>query len=89
VQEALNNVVKHAQAQAVEVSLTLKTDANVELTVTDNGQGFNPVQLSMAKPGRQLGLHQMRTRVTRLNGTFSVKTEPSHGTTIHVSLPNR
>jgi signal transduction histidine kinase len=80
-QEALHNIVKHAQAKRVDVTLEV-SDAHVALTVRDNGIGFEVG----AFPGH-LGLRSMQERAEALGGTFSVSSEPRAGTTIRVELP--
>lgn len=81
VQECLTNVMKHAAA--TEVSVTLEqVGARVRLTVTDNGRGFAP---EVAPPG--LGLLGMRERIEALQGTFTVTAAPGSGVAIAVDLP--
>ena len=81
VQECLTNVVKHAAA--TEVSVTLEQiGERVRLTVTDNGRGFAP---EVAPPG--LGLLGMRERIEALQGTFTLTAAPGSGVAIAVDLP--
>jgi len=66
-QEALNNIAKHSKADLVTLSLR-KTGDPIELTIQDNGQGFNVESLfSMKSYKRGLGLSSMRER-TELQG---------------------
>jgi signal transduction histidine kinase len=89
VQEALNNVVKHARASRVRVGLA-QQDGQVRLWVTDDGQGFDPVTAS-SRPangdGGGLGLVGMRERVDRLGGGLTIQSQPGAGTTVSVTLP--
>lgn len=87
VQEALNNVVKHARATAAEVELRLDEPAVVRLAIRDDGVGFDPSTLDQAVLRGHLGLKQMRERVARLRGTFTLHSEPGRGTEICVVLP--
>lgn len=80
-QEALHNVAKHAQANAVELHLC-HADHQVVLEVHDNGVGFDPAG---SFPGH-LGLHSMRERIGRLGGTLSVDSTPHRGTHIRAQL---
>lgn len=82
-QEALNNVAKHAEASAVDVSL-LATDERLELDVHDNGKGVTPDVM-----GRRncFGLRGMRERALSLGGGLKVGSEPGRGTTVSVWLP--
>jgi signal transduction histidine kinase len=81
VQEALANVVRHAQASCVSVRLAIDTD--LRLTIADNGRGLP----SAYRPG--VGLHSMRERAEELGGTFRINASPTTGTTITVNLPLR
>lgn len=82
-QEALNNVVKHAKASQVKVSL-LKEAGSVQLVIEDNGRGID--QEKECK-GKGNGLYNMRERVNLLRGTMDVKTASEKGTTISIHLP--
>jgi len=86
VQEALNNVARHAQASTVWVELDLEEAGVVQLTVRDDGVGFDPAILEQAARSGHLGLKQMRERVAGLKGTFALHSEPGHGTEIRVGL---
>ena len=86
VQEALNNVARHAQASTVWIELNLEEAGVVQLTVRDDGVGFDPAQLPEMFRRGHLGLRQMRERVTGLKGTFALHSEPGHGTEIRVGL---
>lgn len=81
-QEAIHNVVKHASANQVHVSLD-KEGGQVRLLVEDDGVGFDP---KSSGPGT-LGLAGMRHRAERLGGTFSVESEPGHGSRVEVTVP--
>jgi signal transduction histidine kinase len=83
VQEAVNNVLRHAQAQHVRVALT-RLDSQVRLDVTDDGQGFD---LQLPRPGRKIGLWSMRERVEQLGGKFEVSSVPGEGTTVSAVIP--
>lgn len=82
-QEALNNVAKHAQATAVDVSL-LATDDRLELDVHDNGVGVAPDAMGKREC---FGLRGMRERATSLGGGLKVVGERDRGTTVSVWLP--
>ncbi len=80
-QEALYNIVKHAGAQHVMLHLS-QSCSNVVLEIEDDGAGFNP---SATFPGH-LGLQSMRERAQRLGGTLEIKSSPTWGTSVRVSL---
>jgi PAS domain S-box-containing protein len=82
VQEALHNVVKHAQASHVDIKMTCSLD-ELTLEVKDNGVGFNP---GSNFPGH-LGLQSMHERIDRMGGEFHIDSEPGQGSTIHASVP--
>jgi len=84
VQEALNNAVRHAQADTVEVEIEAR-DGLVTITVRDDGGGFDPGARAIRE--RRLGLTSMRERAERLGGTFSVESAPGAGTTVRVEVP--
>jgi signal transduction histidine kinase len=78
-QEALTNVVRHADARWCEVVLACH-DATLELTVTDDGNGA-----PAARDGN--GLATMRERAEELGGTLAVTSEPGRGTVVTAVLP--
>ncbi len=83
VQESVNNVLRHAQAQHVQVILVRHT-AHVELRVADDGQGFDTL---LPRSGRHVGLWSMRERVEQLGGRFEVHSVPGQGTTVTTVVP--
>ena len=87
VQEALNNVGKHAQASTVWIRLDVKATDAVALTIRDDGQGFDPASLSQAVRYGHLGLKQMRERVESASGTLSIQSQPGSGTKVRAVLP--
>ncbi len=80
-QEQLNNVLKHAQATMVHVSIDLKEN-NIHLNISDNGKGFDPLQ---QKAG--LGLNNMQARVKAFAGKIHVTTSPGQGCHIEAIIP--
>ncbi|MFD0568927.1 sensor histidine kinase [Kitasatospora gansuensis] len=86
-QEALANAARHAEAQAVAVTLTYLDD-EVTLDVFDDGVGFDPLALPSGA-GRRFGLHGMRERIAALGGRLTVESAPGEGTVVAVSLPLR
>jgi NarL family two-component system sensor histidine kinase LiaS len=82
IQEALTNVVRHAQAHHAWVRLQT-TDQGLELTIEDDGMGMGP---STSAPGG-FGLRGMRERVELLDGRLSVASRRGEGTRITALLP--
>jgi signal transduction histidine kinase len=83
VQEALQNVVRHAKATAVTVQVDQR-DGFIELSVEDNGVGFMREALP---PGSGMGLASMRERARSLGGEFTVRKAPDHGTRVTAVIP--
>jgi len=80
-QEAVANALKHSGATDIELG-TRQAEAAIELTVNDNGAGFDT---GHAAPGR--GLTTMQSRARRLNATLAVDSEAGRGTTVTLRLP--
>ncbi|HJQ84882.1 MAG TPA: GAF domain-containing sensor histidine kinase [Candidatus Binatia bacterium] len=86
-QEALTNVLKHAQATRVDVRLALE-DGVVRLEVADDGHGFDARAYFRSPPASAgLGLLGMRERVGHLGGSFRLTSRRSAGTRIVVTVP--
>jgi signal transduction histidine kinase len=83
VQEALNNVAKHAQARRVEIKLE-RGEGEVAVSIADDGRGFVPQE---ALRGTGLGLLSMRERVEYLGGRFELESAPGEGTTVRAIVP--
>jgi signal transduction histidine kinase len=84
VQEALTNVIKHANARTVSVVLTRKGEA-VVVVIEDDGRGFDLT----ANRDKGLGLVGMRERIALVGGRLSVESAPDRGTTVAVEVPLR
>jgi len=82
VQEALTNIIRHAQATQVDVLLTVR-DGKLMLLIEDNGIGFNP-----EKPpeGDHLGLFSMRERAEMINGNLMLESTLGYGTMIKIEV---
>jgi len=81
-QEALTNIVKHAQASQVWVDLSVEDDI-VNLTIQDNGIGF-----SKEKPSSNgIGLTGLHERITIAGGTLNINSTPRHGTILSAQFP--
>jgi signal transduction histidine kinase len=87
VQEALNNMSKHADATWFEVSIK-KQNNRIFLVVKDNGKGFNVEQIyASISPEKGMGLTAMGERVRILRGSLDYESEPGQGTAVHITLP--
>ena len=82
-QEALNNIVKHAEASFAEVFLSRK-EKYIILRISDNGKGWNTNQPSKATGN---GISNMRERIRLLNGKIDIVTQAGKGTLINIKIP--
>ncbi|RYU96924.1 ATP-binding protein [Emticicia agri] len=85
-QEALNNMVKHSKATEANVVLQ-KTQAGIELHISDNGIGFDEKNTKKEKNIHN-GLPNMQTRVRLLGGQMTIQAKSTKGTQITVKIPN-
>lgn len=79
-QEALTNVAKHANASSLEVDVT-GTDQRVNLTVVDDGYGFEIVDI----PAGSMGLDIMKERADEIGAEFTISSEADIGTTVQLN----
>jgi PAS domain S-box-containing protein len=85
-QKALENVEKHARAR--HVTVCLRQRAFVQLTINDDGIGFDPDHHAARRKGKGgLGLLSMRERATYVGGDFKIKSVRGAGTKIEVLIP--
>ncbi len=80
-QEALNNIMKHADARSVTIFLKSRK-TSVTLEVMDDGRGFDPK--ATGKGG--MGLRIMQERVAKADGTLTIKSAPGKGTKVTVKI---
>jgi signal transduction histidine kinase len=85
-QEALTNMVKHAQARTARVELT-QTDTHATLTIDDDGVGFDVEALRRRPRPSGVGLLGMRERVAYHRGWMEVRSRPCEGVRITLSIP--
>lgn len=85
--EAFANIRKHSLAKNVEVSLSTKNN-NLIINIRDDGKGFDINEAELADSGYgRWGLKGMRQRAASLGGTFTIKSMPSKGTELYVTIP--
>jgi signal transduction histidine kinase len=84
-QEALANAVRHAHPHRITVRLAA-ADGDLLLTVTDDGDGFDPED---AGHQHGIGLSLMLERVTELGGDLRLDSTPGRGTTVLIRLPGQ
>ena len=85
-QEALLNIVRHAQAQHVTVRLR-KIPQGARLEVHDNGKSFDVDPILASINIQHLGLLGMKERVEMVGGRFSITSSPTKGTTVRADIP--
>jgi len=87
VQEALTNVLKHAEARRVSVVLEYRHERLLAI-VEDDGRGFDAEEvLKASSPRRRLGLLGMQERARLVNGELEIESAPGAGTTLYVRIP--
>jgi len=86
VQEALNNVIRHAKAATVHVIVTRETAA-VSCSIRDDGQGYELSTVLASHEERGLGHVGMRERLDPLHGTLLITSSPGHGTELVMHIP--
>jgi PAS domain S-box-containing protein len=89
VRELLFNVVKHAHVDRVTVDLALGPNDTLCITVTDEGLGFDPMELDERARANQVGwgLFSIRERLTLLGGRFDIESAPGRGTRFRLIAP--
>ncbi len=83
VQEAFNNIIKHAKASYTKLVLHYN-DVKLVVTIIDNGKGFSTEQIN---GHQQAGLKNMQTRVKMLNGDMHINSRPDNGTVLIFNIP--
>ncbi len=86
IQEALANIRKHANAHHAWISFSKAEGSRLELTIRDDGQGFDPEALP-DQSRKSFGLASMRERVESLGGELTLESQPRLGTRVIVTIP--
>jgi signal transduction histidine kinase len=84
IQEAVTNIIKHAEARNATVELCFR-HSSIGASIEDDGKGFDRTQLG--RNAHALGLLGMRERVTLLGGTWRIESRPGRGTRVAVDIP--
>jgi two-component system CheB/CheR fusion protein len=88
VRELLLNVVKHARTLSATVSLFQKDLQSLQITVSDNGQGFDPAGIAViGAEGEGFGLFSIRERISLICGRFEVDSSPGAGARFILTAP--
>ncbi len=87
IREALTNARKHSGADSVRLTIQDLKDGRVEVTIQDNGQGFD-LDSEQQSGGGGFGLRFMRERAERVGGSLRIESGPGQGTRVVISLPS-
>jgi signal transduction histidine kinase len=88
VQESLNNIIKHAQAQHISIILHYLNN-RLMLTIQDDGKGFEKVNLQERNGHEKgTGLRNMYNRAQLIGASFDITSTPGKGTSVQLSLPH-
>lgn len=87
-QEAITNIIRHANATEVQVSLVGES-GQVKLMISDNGCGFSDTSLEHARKQNRLGIYGMQERVELLNGNLDIQSIVGIGTKIVIIIPTK
>ena len=83
IQELTTNIIKHAQANDATINIS-QDEEDIMVIIEDNGIGMNASQIDLKKG---MGLHSIKTRVEHLEGSFTIDSTPTKGTTIIINIP--
>lgn len=86
VQEILNNTIKHSQAKNIDINASINKN-NFELTITDDGVGFDVEKLLADANDLGNGLINLQSRAKVINANFNIQSSPGQGTKSTISLP--
>ncbi len=85
-QEALSNIIKHAQATIISINLNFYP-SDLELIIQDNGKGFDVTDVAQLKMKHGAGLSNMSDRARQSGGHCSFESDIQTGTTVNVKIP--
>ncbi len=86
VQEALENIIQHAEASQVTVSFKRMESKSIFITIEDDGRGFDPAKTDDTK---HFGIATMRERASSIGATYAIDSTPGAGTRIILEIPGR
>ncbi|MGG8494853.1 tetratricopeptide repeat-containing sensor histidine kinase [Tenacibaculum sp. TC6] len=82
IQEALQNIIKHAKATHVSLDFSLKNTDQLIIKIQDNGVGFD-----VKKGKKGIGIKNIKSRIEKLKGSLNIESEINIGTTLHINTP--
>lgn len=84
IQECINNIIKHADAQSVKISI-FQDDKSIKIKIIDDGKGFDPLAQTAKSEG--MGLENIKSRIEFLKGEIQIESVPDQGTNVQVEIP--
>ena len=84
IQESVNNVIKHAKASQLDISIHHNPNEGTDVLIEDNGQGFE-LDKALQKDG--IGLQNISNRIQYLGGSVDWDTSPGNGTVVSIHIP--
>ena len=87
VRELLLNAVKHAETNEATVELSQPDRVSLEVSVSDNGRGFNPGQITTGEGGSGFGLFSITERISYIGGKFAIVSSPGKGARFSIIVP--
>lgn len=84
IQECVNNTIRHASASKLHIALIHEAD-NLDITIEDNGRGFDMARLR--EDGKGIGMKNIKTRTAYLRGSLDIDSRPGKGTLIAIHIP--
>lgn len=87
IQEACNNIIKHAEADQIRIMLNYTND-HLKILVCDNGKGFDTqLVFGNATQKRTSGLRNIKNRASLINATVVIESNPASGTKLEILIP--
>lgn len=86
IQEVTNNIIKHAEAASIEISIAY-TESELKIEVKDDGKGFDLSPLNENSSAFGLGIRNMHSRAKLINADFNMNSEMGKGTTVSLMVP--
>ncbi|WP_264522357.1 ATP-binding protein [Flavobacterium sp. N1994] len=83
IQEAVNNSIKYAEAQNINIAIQHQ-DNDIVIVISDDGKGFEDKEVELGN-----GINNMKKRIADCNGTLNIKTSSNEGTEITIRFPNK
>jgi len=86
VRGAISNVFRHSNATQVGISSEIQ-GGNLLISVSDNGQGFDPTQIEDILKAGHYFFHDIQIRTGQLNGSFQIRSNPGEGARLEINVP--